>query len=60
MKGVSRRDFLKKTSMAGAGAAAAGAVLGFPHVASAAAKTRVLRVQSSWSAGTTGYKVFEN
>lgn len=45
--------------MAGAGAAAAGAVLGFPHVARAAAKTRVLRVQSSWSAGTTGYKVFE-
>lgn len=48
-----RRGFMKGAAMAAAGAIAA------PHVASAKGKTRTLRVQSSWSPGTTGYKIFE-
>jgi TRAP-type mannitol/chloroaromatic compound transport system substrate-binding protein len=57
MSNTTRRSFLKKTTQLGAAAAAA--TLAAPHVASAQAKTRTLKLQSSWSPGTTGYKLFE-
>lgn len=59
MTKTSRRDFLKTGTKVGLGAAAAAATLSAPHVASAAAKTRELKLQSSWAAGTPGYKLFE-
>jgi len=58
MKNASRRDFLKKSAKAGV-AAAAVATVSMPHVAGAQAKTRELKLQSSWAAGTPGYKTFE-
>ncbi|HEV7367992.1 TRAP transporter substrate-binding protein DctP [Arenibaculum sp.] len=57
-----RRGFLKSLAAAGAvaGAAAAGAgVIAAPHVASAQGAGRVLRIQSSWQPGTTGFRIFE-
>ena len=61
MKGKkSRRGFLKTAGKAGLGATAVATGVAAPHVASQAAKTRTLKIQSSWSAGTTGYKLFEN
>jgi len=56
---TSRRDFLKTTTKVGVGVAAAAATLGVPHFAGAQAKTRTLKLQSSWAAGTPGYKLFE-
>lgn len=58
MKNASRREFLKTSTKAGVAAAAVAAV-SMPHVAGAQAKTRELKIQSSWSAGTTGYKLFD-
>jgi len=59
MKNASRREFLKTTTKAGV-AAAAVATVSMPHVAGAQAKTRELKMQSSWAAGTPGYKVFDD
>lgn len=58
MKNASRREFLKTTTKAGV-AAAAVATVSMPHVAGAQAKTRELKIQSSWAAGTPGYKAFD-
>lgn len=51
-----RRKLLK------AGAVAGGALLlSAPHIRNAqAARSQVWKIQSSWDAGTTGYKLFEN
>ncbi|MFB4202454.1 Lactate-binding periplasmic protein [wastewater metagenome] len=55
--GTSRRKFLK-TAALGAGGAAA---LGAPYIRNASAANGIkLRVQTSWQAGTTGYKTFES
>ncbi len=59
MSKTTRRSFLKKTTTAGIGAAVTAAAVSMPHVAGAQAKTRTLKLQSSWSPGTTGYKLFE-
>lgn len=60
MEKTSRRGFLKTAGKIGVGAAAAAAAVRMPHYAAAAkAKTRVLKLQSSWAAGTPGYKLFE-
>ena len=53
-KTPSRRNFIRGAAVAAAGTLAA------PHVAGAAARTRNLKIQSSWQPGTTGYKLFEN
>jgi len=58
MKNASRREFLKTSTKAGVAAAAVAAV-SMPHVAGAQAKTRELKLQSSWAAGTPGYKLFD-
>ena len=52
-KTTNRRAFLR-------GAAAGAAVLAAPHVRNAeAARSHVWKVQSTWDAGTTGYRLFE-
>lgn len=49
-----RRKFIKSVAVGGA------VVLGAPYISSAeAAKTQVWKVQSTWDAGTTGYRLFE-
>ncbi len=54
-----RREFLKKAAL---GTAAGGAaVMGAPWISSASAQDGIrMRIQSSWPAGTTGYRVFED
>ncbi|HUU72237.1 MAG TPA: TRAP transporter substrate-binding protein DctP [Burkholderiales bacterium] len=52
---TSRRQLLKAGTLAGGAL-----LLGAPHIRNAeAAKTQTWKVQSSWDAGTTGYKLFE-
>ena len=53
-----RRKFLKTAAVAGAAVAASTAV--GPFINTAAAKTTVWKVQSTWDAGTSGYTLFEN
>ncbi|MEJ2398449.1 MAG: TRAP transporter substrate-binding protein DctP [Gammaproteobacteria bacterium] len=51
----SRRKFLQKSAAIGGAA-----ILGAPFIGNAeAAKGHVWKVQSTWDAGTTGYKLFE-
>ncbi|KPK31918.1 MAG: ABC transporter substrate-binding protein [Betaproteobacteria bacterium SG8_40] len=51
----SRRQILKAGTLAGGAL-----LLGAPHIRNAeAAKAQTWKVQSSWDAGTTGYKLFE-
>jgi TRAP-type mannitol/chloroaromatic compound transport system substrate-binding protein len=52
-----RRKFLKTAAVAGAAVAASKAV--GPFINTAAAKTTVWKVQSTWDAGTSGYTLFE-
>ncbi|MEJ2347336.1 MAG: twin-arginine translocation signal domain-containing protein, partial [Gammaproteobacteria bacterium] len=53
--GSSRRKFLKSAAAAGGVA-----LLGAPYIRNAeAARGHVWKVQSTWDAGTTGYKLFE-
>ena len=53
LKATNRRAFLRT-------AAAGAAVLAAPHVRNAeAARSHVWKVQSTWDAGTTGYRLFE-
>lgn len=57
-----RRGFLKSLAAAGTasvGLAAGGLTLAAPHVARAQGQGRVLRLQSSWQPGTTGFRIFE-
>ena len=50
-----RRNFLKKTAIAGGAA-----IVGAPFIGNAeAAKGKTGKVQSTWDAGTTGYALFE-
>jgi TRAP-type mannitol/chloroaromatic compound transport system substrate-binding protein len=56
MHSKSRRQFLKTAATAGVAAAA---TMGAPAIGTAAGKTRTLKIQSSWAAGTIGYKLFE-
>ena len=52
---TSRRQMLKAGTLAGGAL-----LLGAPHIRNAeAAKAQTWKVQSSWDAGTTGYKLFE-
>jgi len=52
----SRRQLLKAGTLAGGAM-----LLGAPHIRNAeAAKTTTWKVQSSWDAGTTGFKLFED
>jgi TRAP-type mannitol/chloroaromatic compound transport system substrate-binding protein len=52
---TSRRQMLKAGTLAGGAL-----LLAAPHIRNAeAAKTQTWKVQSSWDAGTTGYKLFE-
>jgi len=55
MHSKSRRQFLKTAATAGVAAATMAA----PAIATAAGQTRQLKIQSSWAAGTPGYKLFE-
>ncbi|HSD52326.1 MAG TPA: TRAP transporter substrate-binding protein DctP [Candidatus Methylomirabilis sp.] len=55
MKSKSRRQFLKTAATAGVAAATMAA----PAIGTAAGKTRTLKLQSSWAAGTPGYKLFD-
>lgn len=54
---VTRRGMLKGAALAGAGAAAAGVNLF--NIRTAKAAGLKWRLQTSWSPGTTGYKIFE-
>ncbi len=56
MQTKSRRTFLKTSATLGIAAAA---TIAAPAIGTAAGKTRTLKLQSSWSPGTTGYKLFE-
>jgi TRAP-type mannitol/chloroaromatic compound transport system substrate-binding protein len=56
MNSNSRRQFLKTAATAGVAAAA---TMAAPAIGTAAGKTRTLKLQSSWAAGTPGYKLFE-
>ena len=56
MQSKSRRTFLKTSATAGVAAAA---TIAAPAIGTAAGKTRQLKIQSSWAAGTPGYKVFD-
>lgn len=56
MQSKSRRTFLKTSATVGVAAAA---TIAAPAIGTAAGKTRQLKLQSSWSAGTTGYKLFD-
>ena len=56
MHGESRREFLKTTATVGL---AATATVAAPAIGTAAGKTRDLKLQSSWAAGTPGYKLFD-
>lgn len=49
----SRRKFIKGAAIVAAGTIAA------PSIGTAAGRTRNIKIQSSWSPGTTGYKLFE-
>ena len=51
---TSRRQMLKAGTLAGGAL-----LLSAPYIRTAHAKTTTWKVQSSWDAGTTGYKLFE-
>ena len=51
---TSRRQMLKAGTLAGGAL-----LLGAPYIRTAHAKTTTWKVQSSWDAGTTGFKLFE-
>ena len=54
-KASNRRTFLRTVAAAGSAA-----VLAAPHIRNAeAARSHVWKVQSTWDAGTTGYRLFE-